>query len=95
MAAEIIWRYEPGYSFDAFKATGNELGRYTSMGWLPKKSFGTRWGEFVLLTSPFIERIPRIITDEEDTACMGQRFALLPENLLSRGKAHQVFHLYS
>ena len=60
MVDEIVWRYELGCPHDALKATSNNIGRYTYVGWMPKKSFGTRWGEIYLLTSPFIERIPRI-----------------------------------
>jgi hypothetical protein len=57
MADQLIWRYELGYSHDALKAKTNDVGQYTNVGWLPINSFGTRWGKYFLLTSPFIERI--------------------------------------
>jgi len=55
--AEQVLRHDLECPHDALKAETDDVERYTSVGWMPKNSFGTRWGEIHLLTSPFIERI--------------------------------------
>jgi len=64
MTNEMFWRYELDYSLHAFKAKAHEVGRMIRA-WAGCQNFrfGPEKESFFLLTSPFIERIPRIITD--------------------------------
>jgi hypothetical protein len=65
MTNEIFWCYDPDYSLHALEVWVHEAGRVLRA-WAGCKifRFGPERENYFLLTSPFIERIPRISPKE-------------------------------